>query len=560
VKKKARNLVRWSVLTGAILAMWVGQPATQRRAADQVFRGRFITLDAAHPDARAIAVAAGRIVAIGSDADVAPFTGPSTTRVDLPGVAVPGLADAHVHPQGFGRQLESIDLHGLGKSDTLARVADAARRAPGREWIRGSGWDEGHWQPPEFPTAAELDRVTAGHPAILDRIDGHAIWVNSAALEISGVSSATRDPEGGRILRDSSGRPTGVLVDHATTLVTRSIPPPTPTESERQLRAVLRKYAAWGLTSIHDAGASGTTVALYRKLLASDELPLRVYVMVRGDSDFVAETLTRGPEVGLGDGRLTIRSIKVILDGALGSRGAQLTTPYADAASERGLETMTDAALRDLIRAAVSRGFQVNAHAIGDRAVARALDAFEASGPGLRDRRFRVEHASVIEPRDLPRFVTLGVIASMQPMFVGEYSRWADDRVGPARAPWVLPIRSMIDAGVTVPFGTDYPDSDSGDPVLNLFAAVTRRGWDGSPPGGWHTDQRVDVMTALRGLTVAPAFAAFQENDRGSLTVGQYADLTVLSEDPRTMPANALHDLRVQLTIVSGRTVFRAAR
>jgi len=550
---------RWlaAFATGAWL--WSAAGARGGQAvlpADTIFTGRFITLDDARPDAEAIATRAGRIVAVGTRTEIEGFRGASTRVVSVPGVAVPGLADAHAHPQSFGAQLESLDLHGLSKDAILARVAERARRAPAGEWIRGTGWDQGYWQPPEFPSSADLDRVAPNHPVLLDRIDEHAIWVNSAALRVAGVSAATPDPAGGKIRKDVAGKPTGILLDRAASLVARVVPPPTTVQSERRLRAALAQYVAWGLTSVHDAEASRGTIALYRKLLAEGQLPIRIYVMANSRGDLLAETLANGPEIGLGDGRLTIRSFKIVLDGALGSRGAQLAEPYADAPGERGLETATDNVFRDLIRSASARGFQVSAHAIGDLAVRRALDGFEASGPDVRARRFRVEHASIVSPRDRPRFAALGVIASMQPMFVGEYSRWADARVGASRASWVLPIKSMLDAGASVPFGTDYPAADSGDPVLNLFAAVTRRGWDGQPAAGWHTSERVDVMTALRSLTIAPAFAAFEEKDLGALTVGRYADFTVLSDDPRRVDADALRTLRVRMTVVGGRVVY----
>jgi len=271
----------------------------------------------------------------------------------------------------------------------------------------------------------------------------------------------------------------------------------------------------------------------------------------------VAEVLARGPEIDLGNGFLTIRSFKVVLDGALGSRGAQLVESYADAPGERGLETLGDGAFRNLIGAATAKGFQVNAHAIGDRAVGRALDAFEAVGPEARRLRFRVEHASLVNPVDRPRFAKLEVIASLQPVFVGEYSRWAADRVGASRAGWVLATKSLLDAGAKVALGSDYPAADSGDPLVNLFCAVTRRAADGSPTEGWQPEERLEVDAALRGLTAGPAFAAYQENDLGALTAGRYADLTVLSGDPLTTPAERLRQLEVRMTVVHGQVAYR---
>jgi predicted amidohydrolase YtcJ len=554
MRKRSLSAVLLFALASAS-PVFPGQASTE--PADILFVGPVVTLDPNRPRVTALAVKAGRILAVGDASSLEPFAGPGTEKIDLPGVAVPGLADAHVHASGFGEQLATMDLRGLDKGQIVARVKELAGRIPEGEWILGGGWDEGHFRPAEFPTAAELDLATTRQPVVLDRIDGHSIWVNSRALSEASVSRGTQDPDGGRILRDSTGAPTGILVDHATAFVRRIVPKPTAEQAERRLRAALDEYARSGLTSIHDAGADRETLLLYKKLLAEDALPVRVYAMANGRGELVAETLARGPEVELGGGLLTIRSFKVVLDGALGSRGAQLFEPYADAPSERGLETMSDGEFHALIRAATAKGFQVNAHAIGDRAVGRALDAFEAAGPDARRLRFRIEHASVIDPVDRPRFAKLGVIASIQPMFAGEYARWSEDRVGPSRASWVLATRSLLDAGASLALGTDYPASDSGDPVLNFFCAVTRRAADGTPPLGFHPEERLPAETALRLLTAGPAFAAFQEEDLGALSPGRYADFTVFSKDPLTTPADELRDLRVRMTVVAGRVVFR---
>jgi predicted amidohydrolase YtcJ len=531
-------------------------PSPLRETADVLFVGRIVTLDSNRPRAGALAVKDGRVLAIGEASSLESFVGPGTRRIELPGVAVPGLADAHAHPSGLGEQLATLDLRGLEKAEIVARVKELAGRTPEGEWILGGGWDEGHFRPPEFPMAADLDQATTRHPVLLDRIDGHSVWANSRALSEASVTRATEDPDGGKILRDSSGTPTGILIDHATAFVRHIVPPPTSEQAERRLRKALEQYARTGLTSVHDAGADRETLALYKKLLAEDALPVRIYAMANGRGETLAETLAQGPQIGLGNGRLTIRSFKVVLDGALGSRGAQLFEPYADAPSERGLSTLGDEELHALIRSAAPKGFQVNAHAIGDRAVRRALDAFEAAGPDARRLRFRIEHASVIDPADRPRFAKLGVIASVQPMFAGEYARWSEERVGPSRASWVLATKSLLDAGASLAFGTDYPASDSGDPVLNFFCAVTRRAADGTPPSGFHPEERVSAETALRLLTEGPAFAAFQEDDLGALTPGRYADLTVLSEDPLATPPDRLRDLEVTMTVVGGRVVF----
>ncbi len=540
-------------------ALACSAPPAPRTAADTVFTGRIITLDEAHPVAEALAVSGGRIVAIGTAADVAATVGPDVRRVALSGVAVPGLADAHVHALAFGEQLEMLDLRGLQKDEILRLVADRVRALPPGTWIQGRGWDQGFWRPVVFPTATDLDRIAPAHPVALTRIDGHSVWINRAAMRLAGITRATRDPVGGHLMRTPGGAPSGMLVDAAVRMVTTVMPAPTRAQLLKRLEAALAQYVTWGLTTVHDAGVDLQGIELYRELLAARRLPLRVYVMADGKGETAAQRLAQDPEPVLGDNRLSIRSFKVMLDGALGSRGAQLLEPYTDAPGESGLELMSDTDLAALVRGAVARGYQVNAHAIGDRAIRRALDAFEQDGgPDLGRRRFRVEHASVIDDADLPRFARLQVIASMQPGFVGEYSRWSADRLGPARVMRVLPTVALLKSGAIVAAGTDYPAADSGKPLVSLYCLVTRMGARGTPVGGWHPDEKVDVMTALRAMTWAPAFAAFQEQDLGALTVGRLADLTVLSADPRTTPPEQLKDLSVTMTVVGGVPVFEA--
>jgi predicted amidohydrolase YtcJ len=528
--------------------------STQTSRPDTIFVGQFITLDPAHPRADAVAVAKGRIVALGSRAEMERL-GANAKRIELRGVALPGFADAHVHLASLGQQLERLNLRGLTKEQILAKVAEAARTTPSGGWIGGSGWDQGFFRPAVFPTASDLDAVSGEHPIVLSRIDGHSSWTNSKALALAGISASTPDPPGGRFIRDSANRPTGILVDRAQDAMNRVRPGRnTGADRERHIRAALQQYARWGLTSVHDAGTDLDSIAVYKQLLRSGELPVRLYVMARGAAT-TDHYLASGPERDLGDHLLAIRSIKLIADGALGSRGAELTDPYADAAGERGLPQTSDADLDKLIRQAREKRFQVNIHAIGDRAVRRVLDAFERGGVTQADR-FRVEHASMIAPNDLLRFKRLGVIASVQPVFVGEYSRWAEDRVGPARIQWVLPIRDLVASGASVAFGTDFTASDSGDPIATLSAAVAGQSGTGTPGAAWFQNERVDVDTALRLMTMGPAFAAFEETDLGQLAVGRYADVTVLSDDPYRVRPETLHDVRVRMTIVGGRVTY----
>jgi len=336
------------------------------------------------------------------------------------------------------------------------------------------------------------------------------------------------------------------------------LPKTTPADQERYIRTALAQFARWGLTSVHDAGVDLETIAIYKSLLARDELTLRVYAMALGERAR-EHYLASGPELDLGNGMLAVRSFKLLLDGALGSRGAQLSEPYSDAPGDRGLELIADADLDRVIQAALQKGFQVNTHAIGDRAVRRALDAFQRAGV-TAERRFRIEHASLVSDEDLPRFAKLGVIASMQPVFVGEYSRWAEDRVGSARVKWVLRTHDLLESGAAIASGSDYPDSDSGEPMAALHCLVTRQSAMGLPPEGWHSEQRIDIDRSLRMLTAGAAFAAFQEKDLGALTAGRYADFTVLAENPRKVQPEELRKIAVRMTVVGGRIVFDSAR
>ena len=543
----------------ALLAAAINAVPHEVRAAasDTLFIGRFVTLDPAHPEAEALAVSAGRIVAVGSRSEVQASVGANTPTVAVAGVALPGFADAHLHVAAIGEQLERLDLRGLTKAEVLRKVAQAALGKSGAGWIFGEGWDQGFWQPPTFPSPGELDAVSFGHPVVLGRIDGHSVWVNSQVLAKAAISKDTPDPAGGLIMRDAARQPTGILVDNAQELIHRIMPQPTHADVERQIRTALAQLSQWGLTSVHDAGVDLDTIAIYKRLLNRGELSVRIYAMALGEA---ARThyLASGPERDLGDGMLAVRSFKLLLDGALGSRGAELSEPYSDAPNEHGLELITDADLERIVREARGHGFQVNTHAIGDRAVARALDAFQKAGVTADDR-FRIEHASMVTEADLARFARLGVIASMQPVFVGEYSRWAEARVGPQRVRWVLRTRDILNAGVRLASGSDYPASDSGSPIAALHCLVTRQGADGEPHAGWYSQQRIDIDPAVRSLTAGPAFAAFQEQNLGMLAVGRYADFTALSANPYEVSSDQLRALAVRMTVVAGRVTFDAA-
>jgi predicted amidohydrolase YtcJ len=542
------------------LAAAVASPQEPRAQgpADLVLQGGVVvTLDDARPRATAVAIRQARIVAVGGAADVKPLIGGGTRVIDLAGRAVvPGLTDAHVHVEGLGTALDRLDLVGAASlEEALARVAEAAKRAPAGEWLQGRGWDQNDWPEKRFPTAADLDRVAAGRPVFLVRVDGHAAWASSEALLRAGISAKTPDPEGGRILRDAAGQPSGVLIDKAMAVVTAHIPEPSREVRKRRLAAGLRACARAGLTGVHDAGVPLGTVGLYKELLAEGALPVRVYVMLRAD-EFLDGGAFLTPEIGLGDGRLTVRAVKVVADGALGSRGALLLAPYSDEPATKGLATIAPDRLKAVLQRALAQGFQVATHAIGDAANRIVLDAYEAAfgTAGGARHRFRIEHAQVLAPADVPRFKALGVIPSMQPTHCTSDMYWAEDRLGPERAKGAYLWRTFLDQGVRVAGGSDAPVEDIA--VLpGLYAAVTRQDAKGWPEGGWHPAERVTISEALRMFAGSAAFAAFEEEDRGTIAPGRRADLTVFTRDVTAIAPAEILSTQVSMTVVGGEVV-----
>ncbi|HET7747064.1 MAG TPA: amidohydrolase, partial [Vicinamibacteria bacterium] len=463
-----------------------------------------------------------------------------------------------VHVEGLGDARESIDLVGTASlAETLGRVKAGAATRGVDEWVLGRGWDQNDWPGAQFPSAKDLDPASGGRPAAFRRIDGHALWVNTRALERAGITSATADPPGGRIHKDAAGQPTGILIDRAMDLVSEKIPTPAREVRKRRLLGGLRASAEAGLTSVHDAGVDLDAVALYKELLAEKALPIRVYVMLRGPVGLTASLRSLQPETGLGDGMLTVRAIKVSADGALGSRGALLLEPYADEPGKKGLLTVDPAAYAELLKLAVERGFQVNTHAIGDGANRFALDAYEQALAGRKDARFRIEHAQVLAPSDVPRFEALGVIPSMQPTHCTSDMYWATDRLGPERAKGAYLWKTFLDQGVPIAGGSDAP-VEKIDVVDGIYAAVTRQDAKGWPEGGWHPEERVTPTQALEMFATHAAYAAFEEKDRGRIAPGFRADLSAFDLDPTTVPAARIKDMKVTATIVAGEVVHPA--
>jgi predicted amidohydrolase YtcJ len=520
------------------------------------------TADSTHPTVEAFAVRDGRFVFVGGRDSALAMRGPATRVLDLgEGVVLPGLADAHAHLVDLGFSLQSVDLRGVDSYDEVVRrVAERAKAVPAGRWISGYGWDQNRWPGKRFPTSAALDTAVPDHPVLLDRIDGHAVLANRAAMDAAGITAKVRDPDGGRIERLPGGAPSGVFVDNAMALVRRAVPAPTGDEIRSALIAAAHDVNRWGLVSIQDMGEPASNIEQIEALARDGKLPVRTYVMVADDSADLAHYFARGPQSALYGGHVWIRGIKLYADGALGSRGAALLAPYADDPGNRGLLVSSEQHLEQRTEDALRHGFQVSTHAIGDRGNRNALDAYEAALTAVptSDARLRVEHAQVLSPADIPRFAKLGVIPSMQASHQTSDMRWAEDRLGPERVKGAYAWRSLLETGVIVPNGTDFP-VEQVNPFITFQSAVTRQDSTGYPAGGWYPDQRMTRDEALKSMTIWPAHAAFQDSVMGSITTGKYADFTVLSQDIMTVPAEQIIRTDVVATYLGGHPVYQAS-
>jgi predicted amidohydrolase YtcJ len=520
-------------------------------SADLVLLGGDLrTMDSARPRATALAIRGGRILAVGDDASIRGHIGAKTRIVELAGRTVtPGLVDGHCHLYGLGKSLEILSLRGItSEADVAKLVGETVQGRAAGEWIEGRGWDQNLWSPEQFPSRASLDAVAPDHPVSLRRIDGHALWANSVALIAAGITRDTPDPAGGKIIRDDKGEPTGTLVDNAMNLVERRIPPPTAQVIRRRILAAAGVATRSGLTGVHEMGLGLETVRVYEELELEGALPLRVYGFLEG-SELAGEVATRAPELDPdGTGFFVLRGVKMYADGALGSRGAHLLAPYADDPENVGLGLMTPAELTAAADLAAKHGWQLGVHAIGDRANREVLDAIAAL-PGDKARlRFRIEHAQVVAPEDFQRFADLGVISAMQPTHATSDMPWAEERLGAVRVRGAYSWRTMLDRGVHLLGGSDFPIEEVG-PLLQLHAAVRRTDAAGNPEGGWQPEQRLTLDEAIRIHTVEAAYASFSEAHRGRLTAGMVADLTVFD---RALDETHLLETRVDLTVVGG--------
>lgn len=555
---KILTTLRVLALAGASAAT-VGAQTAASRADLIVVNATVYTVDEAHPRAAAFAVRNGRIVFVGSNREARMLAGSSTRVVDARGsVVIPGMVDAHAHLLGLGTSLRNVQLAGSTTYDqVIAKVVERSGAVKPGEWIVGRGWDQNLWPDKKFPTHDALSRALPNNPVVLTRIDGHALVANAMAMRAAGVTAATRDPEGGRIERKADGSPAGVFVDNAQGLVSRAIPAATQTQTREAILAAIAEANRWGLVGIHDAGASRRTIEIYESLAREGRYNLRNYVMVSGDSASVRHYLGVGPRSGLYEGRIWVRSFKLYSDGALGSRGAALLASYSDDPGNTGLLVTPPSDIQRIATAALRRGFQVCSHAIGDRGNRVVLDAYDAALKAVPtpDHRFRVEHAQVISLQDIPRFALLGVIPSMQASHQTSDMRWAEARVGADRIRGAYAWRSLLNSGVVIPNGSDFP-VEKVNPLISFHSAVSRQDGTNWPSGGWYPEQVMTRDEALRSMTIWPAYAAFQEKTMGSITPGKYADFVILDRDIMKIPASEILETKVISTWLGGRKVY----
>ncbi len=529
--------------------------------------GNIYTAEEKQPRAEAVAVTGDRISFVGKNAAARKLAGEGTRIVDLAGRTVlPGLTDAHCHIFGIGEREMHLNLEGTNsREEFLAKVKERVAITQPGKWVTGRGWIETFWTPPDLPSAADLDAIAPDHPVFLTRADGHAAVANSAALRIAGITADTPDPFGGEILKEkASGAPTGMLLDHAQELVEKHIPAPTTEEKEKALLLGARRSVELGWCQVQNAGSSVDDSSIMRRLYASGQLKLRIYNAVSGPGEPADRLLADGPVVGAHGGRFTQRSIKFYADGALGSRGAALLEKYADADTS-GFFTNKPEALRPAFEQALRAGIQVQTHAIGDRGNRLVLDlydeVFKAVPPAewkVREPRWRIEHAQVVSRPDIPRFAKLGVIPSMQPSHAISDLFFAPSRLGKDRLDGAYAWQSLIKSGAIIPGGSDAP-VERGEPMIEFYAAVARKSLKGESKEGWHPEQAVTREQALKMFTVWPAYAAFEEKERGSIQVGKLADLTVLSADIMKIPHPEILKTRCVMTVIGGETVFESA-
>ena len=556
-------------ITGLFLIAALSLASTALWGETTVFiNGNIYTGNGRAPHAEALVAKDGRITFVGSNADAKKFQ--SDMRVvDLEGkTVVPGLTDSHCHIFGVGEREMNLNLEGAHTlEDFLAKVKERVAKTERGKWITGRGWIETFWQPPQFPTRSDLDQIAPDNPVFLTRADGHAAIANSAALKTAGVDKNTASPFGGEILKDKqTGEPTGMLLDHAQELVAKNIPQSTEAEREESFLVGVKREIDLGWCEIQNAGSELADIERMRHAFEAGKVKLRVYNAVYAPGPAATALLHDGMTLNGYEHRFTQRTLKVVFDGALGSRGAALLAPYADAPDTAGYLTQKESELQPIFEEALRQGIQVETHAIGDRANRIILDLYERAMKSvppekrkIREPRWRVEHAQILSAQDLPRFAKLGVIASMQPSHAISDLFFAPSRLGKERLAGAYAWQSLLKSGAIVAGGSDAP-VERGEPMIEFYAAVARKSIKGESQDGWHPEQAVTREQALKMFTMSPAYAAFEEQDKGSIEVGKLADLTVLSKDIMKIPEPEILTTQCVMTVIGGEIAHEARR
>jgi predicted amidohydrolase YtcJ len=570
-----KTLVTLSVALSAtaiavVAARGLQQPAAQP-ATLVLTNGKIVTVETAQPEVQAIAVSGDRIVALGTNAEIKKHVGQSTEVIDLKGqLVIPGFVESHAHFNNLGNaQLNLKLLNTTSWDEIVGMVADAAKKAKPGQWIYGRGWHQEKWtRKPEpnvegFPTHASLSKVSPNNPVLLEHASGHASFANAKAMELSGVTGATPNPAGGDFLKDAQGNPTGLFRETAARLIRRGTGEPKPTAEEAAARArkvlelASQEAISKGVTSFQDAGSSFADVDLMKQMVDEGKINVRLWIMIRTGNDAMAANLAKYRMVDYGKGFLTVRGIKKAIDGALGSRGAWLLEPYADKPGDTGHNTTPVEEIREASKLAMQHGYQMCVHAIGDRANRETLNIFEEAfkaNPDKKDVRWRIEHSQHLHPSDIPRFGKLGVIASMEGVHCTSDAPYVLARLGPKRAEEGAYVwQKLMKSGAVVTNGTDAPVEEI-DPIASYYATVSRKLKDGTV---FYPDQRMSRMEALKSYTINGAFAAFEENSKGSLKAGKYADMVVLSKDILTIPEDQIPSTQVTHTIVGGKVRYK---
>jgi predicted amidohydrolase YtcJ len=552
---------------GTLAAETPSRRDIQQEPADLVFRnGRVYTGNDRSPQAEAVAVKGSKVVFVGSNSAANRFTGPATKVIDLKGgFLYPGFTDAHMHLSGVGAREMTLNLEGTNTlEDFLAKVKARVDQSRPGQWVTGRGWIETFWKPPVFPTRQDLDRIAPSNPVYLTRADGHASIANSAALRLANITRTTPAPDGGAINKDASGEPTGMLIDRAQGLVGRLVPPASEDERDQQYIKGVERELSLGWTQVQDAHGTWAEVDRLRRLYREGKLKIRIYKTISGPSADATRLIDQGPVLGEFNGLLTVRTIKVVMDGALGSRGAALLAPYSDDPRNTGLITTDTVALKPMLIGALRNGIQVETHSIGDRGNRLMLDFYEramkevpADQRKIAEPRWRDEHTQIVNEADIPRFKQLGIIASMQPSHAISDLYFAPARLGLERLKGAYAWQSFIKQGTPVPGGSDAP-VERGEPMIEFYAAVARKDLQGRSGEGWHPEERMTRQQALKAFTIWPAFAAFEEDKRGSIEVGKLADFTILDQDIMRVPELDILKTRTVMTVVNGVIVYGA--